>query len=205
MADTVTSTYHLKFGGLTVKRGKTKKGSELWSWDALRECRGQECPANQKCEFLANELERSGNIPKKCKVMASYLRGVTTTILEVYEDQLEEGQLFRIGMHIIPLYKNLVKMKIEELGVANVVTENDKGRLQINPLYKEIREYIKLIEQMWKSVGITGVAIGAPDEGMFGGQGDGNYYDQMEKDAMSDIHENRGRKLSVIRRTQTGT
>jgi hypothetical protein len=81
-----------------------------------------------------------------------------------------------------------------------VVSTDEKGKKSINPLYKEIREYIKLIEQMWKSVGITNVALNPPgDEGF---HPDDNYYEEMEAGAMADIHEQRGAKLKVVRRTK---
>jgi len=134
-----------------------------------------------------------------CRVAASYLKSVSTTILGNYEDKMDEGTLFRVGMHIIPLYRNLIKMKIEEIGVKRVVQKDERGKLSINPLYKEIREYIKLLEQMWKSVGITGVMVSAPGDGFVEGD---NYYEQMEKDAFADIHEQRGKKLSLVRRMQ---
>ena len=203
--DAISPTFEASFGNLAVGRGKGKiSGNALWSWDALQGCTAEACPAADQCEFLKRDMSRYGYGPEKCKVMGAYLKSVTTTILGTYEAQLDQGQLFRIGMHIMPLYKNLVKMKIEELGVLRVVNRDANGKLSINPLYKEIREYIKLIEQMWKSVGIAGGSmIGAPGNIPLGTpQGDGNYYERMEKEAFADIHQQRGKKLSLVRRTE---
>ncbi len=195
----ITSTYEGTFGTLSVARGTGRSGNSLWSWDALQDCKGEECPAAKSCQYLHKAQER-GDEMKKCRVMATYLRSVSTTILGNYENQMDEGQLFRVGMHIIPLYRNLIKMKIEEIGIRSVVTTDERGKKSINPLYKEIREYIKLIEQMWKSVGITNVNLAPPDDGDF--HPDDNYYEKMEEGALTDIHEQRGAKLSLVRRTQ---
>jgi len=197
--DHISSTYEGAFGSLSVSRGTGRSGNSLWSWDALQDCEGKSCPAAPRCQYLEKALERGESL-SKCRVMATYLKSVSTTILGNYEDKMDEGQLFRVGMHIIPLYRNLIKMKIEELGVRRVVNQDEKGKLSINPLYKEIREYIKLLEQMWKSVGISGVLVAAPTDDDFGA-GD-NYYEQMEKEAFADIHEQRGSKLKLVRRTQ---
>jgi len=197
----VTSTYEGTFGNLSVRRGTGKSGADLFSWDVVQECQADECPAASKCQYLERAMEQTSCPPVKCSVMATYLKSVSTTILGNYEDKMDEGQLFRVGMHIVPLYRNLVKMKIEEIGVRSVVNVDEKGKQSINPLYKEIREYIKLIEQMWKSVGIStaNVGNGLPSEPDFG---EGNYYDKMEKEAFADIHQQRGKQLSLVRRTQ---
>jgi diadenosine tetraphosphate (Ap4A) HIT family hydrolase len=197
--DHITSTYEGSFGSLSVARGTGRSGNSLWSWDALQECSAEGCPASPSCQYLRKAQERNEEM-EKCRVMANYLKSVSTTILGNYENQMDEGQLFRVGMHIIPLYRNLIKMKIEDIGVRRVVNVDERGKMSINPLYKEIREYIKLIEQMWKSVGISGVMVSPPgDEGF---HPDDNYYEEMEKGALTDIHEQRGAKLSLVRRTK---
>jgi hypothetical protein len=195
----ITSTYEGSFGNLSVARGTGRSGNSLYSWDALQDCTGDDCPAAPSCQYL-QKVRGRGEEMEKCKVMASYLKSVSTTILGNYEDQMDEGQLFRVGMHIVPLYRNLIKMKIEEIGISRVVTVAENGKMSINPLYKEIREYIKLIEQMWKSVGISGVMVSPPGDDGF--NPDDNYYEEMEKGAFADIHKQRGKKLSLVRRTQ---
>jgi hypothetical protein len=132
--------------------------------------------------------------------MLKYLKAVTQVIMTNYEKNLDEGQLYRVGMHIVPLYRNLCRFKIYELGVGSVVHTDEKGKRTVDPIYKEIREHIKLIEQMWKSVGITSVGVTPPGDDAF--HPDDNYYEEMEADAMADIHEQRGAKLSLVRRTR---
>lgn len=166
--------YDQKFGTLSVSRGHHKGEKALFSWDITMDCTDTQCPAHSVCEY-----ERAG----KCKAMTLYLKGVTNVIIGNHIDELSEGQLYRVGMHLMPLYRTLIKMKIEELGVGRIVTTDDKGKRAAHPIYKEMREQIKLIEMMWKTIGIHEVCNGVsmPDDGILSG---GSYYDQMEREAL---------------------
>ncbi|MCP3681909.1 MAG: hypothetical protein GY861_04390 [bacterium] len=85
-------------------------------------------------------------------------------IFKNFSDVLDEPMLYQIGIHLMPLYKNLCKLKIEELGVKQAVTMNTKsGRDQINPIYKEIREHIKIIQMMWRDIGLKGAQLPPPN------------------------------------------
>lgn len=192
----ISQQYDQVFGTMKVKRGKSPEGNQLWSWDALTPCTANNCPAATRCHYLSPDNDP----PEKCQVMLKYLKASAQVILTNYEKNLDEGQLYRVGMHIIPLYRNLCRFKIYELGVRSVVHTDDKGKRTVDPIYKEIREHIKLLEQMWKSVGITNAALPMPGDDDF--NSDDNYYEEMEKGALSDIHEQRGRKLSLVRRAQ---
>jgi len=192
----ISQQYDQVFGTMKVRRGTSPEGHQLWSWDALTVCTQEQCPAATRCHYLSPDLKP----PDKCQVMLKYLKSATQVIMTNYEKNLDEGQLYRVGMHIVPLYRNLCRFKIYEMGVRSVVHTDDKGKRTVDPIYKEIREHIKLIEQMWKSVGITNVSLNPPGDEDF--HPDDNYYEEMEKGAMTDIHEQRGAKLSLVRRTQ---
>lgn len=191
----ISQQYDQVFGTMKVKRGKSPSDKQLWSWDALTECAAQHCPAATRCHYLSE----SHDPPEKCMVMLKYIKSVSQVTLGAHESQLDEGQLYRIGMHIIPLYRNLCRFKIYELGLRDVVHTDDKGKRTVDPVYKEIREHIKLLEQMWKSVGLIEVTVAPPGDEDF--HPDDNYYESMEKEAFTDLHEHRGRNLSLVRRT----
>ena len=195
----ISQQYDQVFGTMKVKRGKSPAGKQLWSWDALTECTNHACPAAARCHYIREDLVA----PEKCQVMLKYLKAVSQVVFGQYEAVLDEGQLYRVGMHIIPLYRNLCRFKIYELGLRSVVHSDDKGKVSVDPVYKEIREHIKLLEQMWKSVGLTGSNALVPPLGDEDFHPDANYYEEMEKGAMADIHQERGRKLSLVRRAQT--
>ena len=195
----ISQQYDQVFGTMKVRRGTSAEGNQLWSWDALIACTAEQCPAATRCHYLTPPLTP----PDKCQVMLKYLKAVTQVIMTNYEKNMDEGQLYRVGMHIVPLYRNLCRFKIYEMGVRNVVERDDKGKKTVDPVYKEIREHIKLLEQMWKSVGITCSALTLPLPGDDDFHPEDNYYEEMEAGAMTDIHEQRGAKLSLVRRTQT--
>lgn len=146
---------NVTIGRLGVGKGTSDDGNVyLYSWDAIQDCEGERCPAHEFCEF-----DQRG----KCTVMRQYLKSVMTLIFRNFAEDLTEPHLYRIGMHLMPLYKMLCRMKIEEMAVRRVVTVDDKGKRAANPLYKEIRETIKLIEQTWKRLGLDPLMSLDPD------------------------------------------
>jgi hypothetical protein len=95
----------------------------------------------------------------------------------------------------MPLYKILCKLKIEEMGVVQAVLPGKYGA-RANPVYKEIRETIKLIAYMWKSIGL-GKGGDFPSTGAipFESDNEGGYYTQMEKS-----HQASKKKARLIKR-----
>lgn len=181
------TTMYGKSGRMTVTRGRGTTGKSLYSWDASKSCKGNRCPAAARCNFLISLREHTGDplaVPKKCLVMDRYLKNVLAVVVGNYEEGLDEGQLFRVGVHLVPLYRNLVQLKIEEMGLKEM-TVGPPDKPTINPIYRETRETIKLLEQLWRS--IVGVRKGAaapplPEEEMLGEPG-ANYYEEMEREA----------------------
>lgn len=62
--------------------------------------------------------------------------------------------LFKVGMHIIPMYLNLCALKMEALSVVHAVDTTHRGDRKADPVYKEIRETIKHINLAWKDIGL---------------------------------------------------
>ena len=80
-------------------------------------------------------------------------------IFNNFGEVLDEPTFYRVGMHLMPMYRTLCRLKIEELGVNHIITTSDTGRKQANPIYKEIRDTIKLIDSLWHSLGLTKFAV----------------------------------------------
>ena len=74
------------------------------------------------------------------------------------------GKAWRVGMHLIPMYKTLCKLYMDELAVTHPTYESDKGTRHSHPVYKEIRDTLKMIMMIWKDIGLEGAS-------MSGGQG----------------------------------
>lgn len=152
-----------KVGEISTSRGTITGDSiegtkSIFSWDAVPNCIEMDCPAYDVCNF--NQYQDS-----KCGAILQYAKGVQDLMFKNFVERMDEPSLFRIGMHLSPLYIMLAKFKITELGVRHVMESNPKtGMRSINPIYREIRETIKMIEQTWKSIGIDPKSQGAiPD------------------------------------------
>ena len=135
--------FNVSFGKITLKKGLIDKGRHLVAWDSVPQCRKDECAAFDLCDF---------NKDNDCKVMAQYLKIIETTILG--ELDLSEGELMRVGLHLIPLYRNLCKLKITELGVLDPLSKNRYGNVSINPLYEQIKSHIVTIDGLWRAMGL---------------------------------------------------
>lgn len=129
-----------------TNKGRTNdKSMQLFSWNAVAKCRPHRCPARDECPH-----EKIG----RCTIQTKYLRSVEKVIFKNYLGVLSEDQFFRVGMHLIPLYKILSRLKIEELGVKKIISRDKNKKMVVHPIYKEIRETIKMIEFTWKSLGL---------------------------------------------------
>lgn len=181
-------------GTLHVTRGGIGKGRDrinLYAWDAIPMCQDEECPATSMCPYL-----REG----RCRVGLTYMKAAVDVIIRNFASELDEPRLYQIGMHLLPLYRMLFKLKIEEIGVERAVTSGRYGP-KANPIYKEIRETIKLLMMAWKSLGLdpTKGSI-VPKENIFDiDSEDGRtYYERMEEDAKK--KQTKRQKMKLLRR-----
>ena len=169
MGEYLPQYYSAQIGKIGVTKGKLN-GYELYSWDAISDCLGEECACFSVCEY-----SKVG----KCRLQLNYIKGITNIIYSNFREKLTEPLCFRIGMHLIPMYGILCRLKMEEMMVKSPVHVTKAG-LKIHPIYKEIRETIRGVENMWKNLGLdTGAGVGG-DLGFKGGEEGGGYYDAME-------------------------
>jgi hypothetical protein len=95
----------------------------------------------------------------KCYTVATYLRTIVDRIYGAVGHQITEVQKLRIGLELIPLYRSLIRLKIEEIGLVSMTFETPRGDRKAQPLIKEIRETIKLVEQVLVGIGIHDIDI----------------------------------------------
>jgi len=161
----------------TTKIGKGKMrlttGTSLfYAWDAVPDCTAEQCPAFANCIYDKKD---------KCKVIREGLKGLSFVLFRNFREKMTEDQLWRIGMHLMPLYRMLFRLNIEELGVDRVIVEDMRGIRRINPLYKELRETIKTIDLTWKAIGIS--EDKKEDEN--DGHGDPDFVENLEKKSVA--------------------
>ena len=158
----ISQRYTNALGTMYVTKGSDTTGmKQIITWEVIKFCSGERCPAFALCGY-----EKVG----KCKVEGTYLRSIAQILHRNFIDVLDEPTLTRVGMHLMPIYQNLCRLKISELGVDNPGEADDNGRALINPVYTEIWEHIKLLEQTWRSLGLSDYYVeaemgGEPDLG----------------------------------------
>lgn len=184
MALKVPSTYNQVFGTLKARKGNL--GDKMvMTWDSVPQCKAEDCASHVDCFFFKNNTNPNHS---RCQVMSNYLRGVYTIMITNYD--LTEPELMRVGMHLIPLYKNLCRLQIEEHGIRELVRPNKAGNLSVHPLYDQIRNYILAIDRLWSAMnfdktykgnGKSKKALGHPsvDDII---NGDPDYYESLNDD-----------------------
>lgn len=187
----VPTLFDERLGRIKIRRGffpvQDHTGKELtkyylFSWDVVPKCTDELCPANQLCDYPRNV--------GKCQVTAVYLRAAAQTIFQNFSEILDEPTLYRIGIHLMPAYRTLCRLKIEELGVTKVISISSQGKPTANPIYREIRETIKLVEFLWEKLGLSKYQVLPPGANLEPQMSpipskpatDGmSYYDRLEK------------------------
>jgi len=187
----IQQTYQLTFGKMNISRGtgiildefdEQKSKIKLYSWDVLPLCQSDRCPASNFCQYLTGK-----SIPDRCLVIQKYIKHTVDVIFGNIGEKMTEAQLFRVGTSLIPLYRNLARLKIEEAGMLSPM-ETVKGRSTPSNIYREIREHIKAIDSLWKSIGIEMIDMkfNLPGGDVFDGAEGDSYYDQLEKGVLED-------------------
>lgn len=139
----------LALGNDRLSKGLLANGKAFFAWDAIQECDVARCAAAHRCGYI-----KAGG---KCTVQLTYLKTFFESVVTTY-DHMTETELFKVGMHLVPLYSQLCRLKIQELGTTEVVYYNDKGNAAVNPIFKEIRETLKVIHLMWRDLSFCPVA-----------------------------------------------
>lgn len=145
-----------KLGELHFRKGKAG-GHDLISWDGVHPCRGEVCPIHRRCYCLGK------NNPgvAKCAVQRDYIENLLTSLYAKHPI-LDSVQAHRVGMHLIPLYSQLIRLKVVEMGVEDMVVETAKGGLSVHPVFKEIRDVMKAISATWKDMELEAPTVKEP-------------------------------------------
>ena len=174
-----------------IDKGSVEGELKFYAWDTVAVCSGTMCPAFADCTFpvkntvaeLYAEREKGNAVGvPPCKLMDNYLTSVTDIIFRNYAEDLNEAQLFRIGMGMLPMYRQLCKLQIEELGLRSVLYHNEKGDPRLHPLINAIRDQVNAIEKMWNSIGLN-------ELDKLDTEKSANVYDAMNREALEGVIE----------------
>ncbi len=148
---------------------KHHEESGLIEFYAVNECTLNLCPIYLHCCHLKKE--------RSCQIQVKYLKGINEMLLEnVNIHELSPSQRLKIGFHLQPLYRALCRLKMEELSLRRPTQLTNTGTRAVHPVYREIRETIKVITIVLKDLGVDGEKVkekeGGYYEGLFGEETD---------------------------------
>ena len=143
-----------KLGSLDLVKGDVREGHKLIAWDAIQECADSKCPLHDQCRYVKKGL---------CSVQLRYVETIVRTVIENFK-YLDDMQLLKIGMHLVPLYSMLARFKIIERSVSadKVVQVTPKGMF-IHPIFNEIRKTMTTIAIVWKELMVKPIYPELPD------------------------------------------
>ena len=168
-------TFREKIGTMKVSRGTMNGEMLLYAWDVVQMCH-PECRAQEYCSYVDRRY--------KCTVQYDYIKSFINVLFGNFREQIDEATMYQVGMHLIPMYRILCKMMIDELGFNTVMFPSPQAGWKVYPIYKEIRDQIKKIEETWKTLGLQAPPIAGSlsmksADGKNNGSGK-SYYEQME-------------------------
>ena len=140
-----TQKLSLRKGTIYDDENPDFKPITLYSWDVVPFCQVTACPAYKLCHFNRNDR-------LKCNAHVNYLKHVTQVL--IFRNPIIDDMLcFRIGSELMPLYSMLFVFFIEQVGLEDSFwIKNNKP--YVHPVYKEIRETVKLIATLRQKIGI---------------------------------------------------
>lgn len=166
----------------------TVDGRPILRWDPASQC-SDRCVVRKDCPY-----QKKG----RCKLEQTYMNNIFLNLIHPdpnrgIGDYLNDIELQRVGVGLIPLYHQLIRMKKEAYAVENISHTNKQGSIKIHPVFAEIREIIRCIgkeirdlkinEKWERKYGKTGVmdlgsGVGV-DELME--KGDPNFYSTLSE------------------------
>jgi hypothetical protein len=170
---------NLCISNASLNKGLVREDKQLVAWDCIQDCVPERCPIGTRCTYKHHS-------DPKCAVQTEYLQTFVDTIFRTYR-YMDEAEMYKIGMHLVPLYSQLCRLKIVELGVGAVTYEDLRGVTKIHPIFKEIRDTLRVISSLWRDIGFTGPnAPALPGDVFAGGRegfGDPGHYARISQDS----------------------
>lgn len=166
-----------RYANMRVTVRDVTKDKRMHVWTAVQNCEGFDCPLCGQCGYTPDDSSR-------CKLLVAYLRNVEEMLVSSFGAYLNEDGMFRVGMHLLPLYKQLARLKMTEMTVSHGDVSN--GRT-IHPVFAAIRSCVSAIDNAWKALGLNNLMPPEKPE-ILSARGnrfdDAPYYDRMERDAL---------------------
>jgi hypothetical protein len=129
-------------GSLSIYKGNIGE-VQVKLWDALPTC-------DSSCELWEEKCPYD-KTKKICDLRKNYVENVFTSLNKAV-DERDEVTMHRLGFLLMPLYTSLISIKME-IHAKNGNIRGMKG--SVDPIYRELRETIRMIDLMLKDLGIN--------------------------------------------------
>jgi len=157
-------------GSLKPTKGAVAKtGLILIAFDAIQECKGSDCPIYEDCPYV-----KKG----RCTIELKYLDAVQTSIFKDIGTKMTQNLQNKITLFVMPMFQQLIRMKMEAFSVQRVTYVNRQGTVKIHPIYSEIRSVIQSLCRTMEHLGMSGDYLDAI-EASPGDAAHWNIYDGM--------------------------
>jgi len=156
-----------RIGNVEIYKGSTHDGTSVVQWDAIIQCEEEDCTIFAVCPY-----EKHG----RCRVRSEYLDYVHY-VMHGQIDSENKMALFRLGLEVIPLFNQLIDIKIAAFGAK--VSYVSKRGINVNPVLRELRACIKAISDSISSLVSIGAFEKSGPKGVDAVIGDQDYYDNL--------------------------
>ncbi len=162
---------HKRSTGLIAKKNSSFN-MPVVIWNSVMDC-NEECIVCDSCDLYGNNL--------KCEKMAEYFNYILDSAISTYSSYMNEKIMVQIGLHLMPLYAHLFKLKLYEstVPISNLMTINKKGTMRTHPIYKEIRDAVNAVDSLWGKIG--GVKVSDSSFSVVNDSGDKTYIDALSE------------------------
>lgn len=147
--------------------------------NTIPDCNEDTCPIRNECRF-----KKIG----KCGVQSVYVNQVANAISTMYKG-CDDSEKFRIAVHLLPLYVQLGRLQMTEIGVNSTCYSDNKGNIKIHPVFREIRDTLRTIAVMWRELAMFEPPLGTVKQIVEGEviegdmeKGNPNYYATISKE-----------------------
>lgn len=132
-------------GTVAPTKGELVEGVTFISFDLIPNCSGEDCTIYDQCTY---------NKIGKCTVVQIFMSKLRTqTFKSIPPEKWTQDLANKFGIHLFPLYQQLIIMKIFAAGLDRPIYHTLKGPV-IHPIYGEIRKIISAIESTLKEMGL---------------------------------------------------
>ncbi len=156
-----------RVGNVEIYKGSTKDGTEVVQWDAIPPCQVEDCNIFAVCPY-----DKAG----RCRVRAEYLDYVHT-LMHGQIDKENNLARFRLGLEVIPLFNQLIDIKIAAFGRQPL--QLGRHGYTVNPIMREMRACIKAISDSISQLNSIDAFKGSGLKGVDELVGNQDYYDSL--------------------------